>query len=621
MSTTAPPSSSSGPSTPDPSGTRSPDVELPALGPLGMARWAWTQLTKMNTALFLLLLLAVAAVPGSIFPQRIQDPAAVQDYLDNNPVLGEWLDRVQLFDVFSSAWFSAIYILLFVSLVGCVLPRAAKHWRAWRAEPPRTPRRLERLPEHRSLALGGRDGAEPPAPDDVVADAARLLRRRGYRVAVRDTGSAAPSVAAERGMWKEVGNVVFHLALLGVLVSVAVGSLFGYKGQRVVVEGESFVNTLIGYDSFTPGTNYDADWLEPFSVRLDSFEAVFNRDTTDPRNYGAPLDFTAEVTVQDEPGAEPRQEVLKVNQPLNVDGVKSYLVGNGYAPVIRVTDGNGDVAFEGPVVTVPSDGVYTSSLVLKVPDASPDQLGFVGLLLPTAVGGDGEMPRSVDPGLANPRLILSAYHGDLGLDSGEPQNVYVLDVEPLTELNAMTSENGAITLDAANPVHELPDGKGTVEFLDVKRYVGLDIHYDPGKTGAFVSFVAAFAGLLMSLFIARRRVWVRAAEGVDGDGRACTVLEYGLLARGEDPRLSAEAERLDRLWTEQWQDAGVRDTDGTATATAVSTTSTTTSTGTSTATSTGSAATTTTATTTAAGRPVRAGRRPEAGPDARSGHE
>ncbi|MFI7482167.1 cytochrome c biogenesis protein ResB, partial [Kocuria sp. M1R5S2] len=392
-------------------------------------------------------------------------------------------------------------------------------------------------------------------PDDVVAGAARVLERRGYRVAVRDAGSAAPSVAAERGMWKEVGNVVFHLALLGVLVSVAVGSLFGYKGQRVVVEGESFVNTLIGYDSFTPGTNFDADRLDPFSLRLDSFDAEFNRDTTDPRNYGAPLDFTAEVTVRDEPGAEPRQEVLKVNQPLNVDGVKSYLVGNGYAPVVRVTDGNGDVAFEGPVVTIPSDGVYTSSMVLKVPDAGPDQLGFVGLLLPTAVGGEGEMPRSVDPGLANPRLILSAYHGDLGLDSGSPQNVYVLDAEGLTELNAMNNENGAITLDATNTRYELPEGKGAIEFLGVKRYVGLDIHYDPGKTGALVSFVAAFTGLLMSMFIARRRVWVRATQGVDAAGRPCTVLEHGLLARGEDPRLEAEADRLSELWAEQWSTA------------------------------------------------------------------
>jgi len=172
------------------------------------------------------------------------------------------------------------------------------------------------------------------------------------------------------------------------------------------------------------------------------------------------------------------------------------------------------------------------------------------------------MPRSVDPGLANPQLILSSYYGDLGLDSGDPQNVFVLDVEPLTELNAMMSANGAIKLDGADRTYELPEGKGTIEFLDVKRYVGLDIHYDPGKTGAFVSFLAAFAGLLMSMFIARRRVWVRAAQGVDDEGRPATVLEYGLLARGEDPRLHTEAERLAELWTEQWQSAGVRETGG-----------------------------------------------------------
>ena len=538
------------------------DVEVPVLGPVGMARWAWTQLTKMNTALFLLLLLAVAAVPGSIFPQRIQDPARVSDYIDNNPTLGPWLDRLQLFDVFSSAWFSAIYILLFVSLVGCVLPRAGKHWRAWRAEPPRTPRRLERLPEHRSLTLGGCDSAAAPAPDEVVAEAARLLKRRGYRVAVRETGTAAPSVAAERGMWKEVGNVVFHLALLGVLISVAVGSLFGYKGQKILVEDESFVNTLIGYDSFTPGTNYNPDWLPPFSLRLDDCSSEFYRDTTNPRNYGAPIDFTAEVTIEDAPGAAPRQETLKVNAPVNVDGVKSYLVGNGYAPVIRVTDGNGEVAFEGPVVTIPVDGVYTSNLTLKVPDARPDQLGFTGLLLPTAVTGPDGMPRSGDPGLANPRLILSSYYGDLGLDTGKPQNVYVLDVAPLTELNSMMSDNGAITLDAANPVHELPEGKGTIEFLDVKRYVGLDIVYDPGRTGAFISFVAAFAGLLMSMFISSRRVWVRATTDLDDQGRPATVVEYGLLARGEDPRLRTEAESLGELFTTHWKAIGVRDDAG-----------------------------------------------------------
>ena len=181
-------------------------MEVPALGPVGMARWAWRQLTKMSTALVLLLLLAIAAVPGSLFPQRVQDPGAVADYIKANPVMGPWLDRFQLFDVFSSYWFSAIYLLLFISLVGCVIPRALQHFKAWRSKPPRTPRRISRLPQYRRVMLGGRDGAEAPTPDNAIEQAAAALKKRGYRVQVQDLGTGAPSVAAERGMLKEVGT-------------------------------------------------------------------------------------------------------------------------------------------------------------------------------------------------------------------------------------------------------------------------------------------------------------------------------------------------------------------------------------------------------------------------------
>ena len=96
----------------------------PALGPLAMLRWAWTQLTTMRTAMVLLMLLAVAAVPGSLFPQRNQDPEGVAQYIAEHKVAGPMLDKLQLFDVFTSVWFSAIYLLLFVSLIGCVIPRA-----------------------------------------------------------------------------------------------------------------------------------------------------------------------------------------------------------------------------------------------------------------------------------------------------------------------------------------------------------------------------------------------------------------------------------------------------------------------------------------------------------------
>src|SRR5690625_1606680 len=192
-------------------GTAKRDVVVPALGPKGMLRWAWTQLTSMRTALMLLLLLAVAAVPGSIFPQRVQDAAAVEAWIEDNPTLGPILDALQMFEVYSSVWFSAIYLLLFISLIGCIIPRARKHIQQMRSAPPRTPRRLQRMPEYGAVELDD-DG---PAPQQTLDDAAKILKKRGYRVERRET-----SVAAEKGYLKEVGNILFHVSLVGVLIFV-----------------------------------------------------------------------------------------------------------------------------------------------------------------------------------------------------------------------------------------------------------------------------------------------------------------------------------------------------------------------------------------------------------------
>ena len=263
---------------------RRPEVALPALGFWGTLRFAWTQLTSMRTALMLLLLLAVAAVPGSLFPQRPAGPGIVQDYIDDNPVLGEWLDRFQMFDVYSSVWFSAIYLLLFISLIGCVAPRAVKHAKALRSAPPRTPRRLSRLPEYGRVVLepGG------PAPVEAVEQAARYLKRRGYRIEVRQEDAGGASVGAARGYLREVGNIVFHLSLIGVLVFMATGSLLSYRGQKILVEGEGFANTLVAYDAFTPGSAFSEEMLTPFSMTLKRFEYVYDRQS--PTHYGQPLD-------------------------------------------------------------------------------------------------------------------------------------------------------------------------------------------------------------------------------------------------------------------------------------------------------------------------------------------
>ncbi|MCX8528098.1 MAG: cytochrome c biogenesis protein ResB, partial [Candidatus Nanopelagicales bacterium] len=192
--------------TDDASATRiDPGESLPPLGTVGLLRWLWKQLTSMRTALILLFLLAVASIPGTVLPQRGTNPIKVNQYLADNPTFGPILDRLGFFDVFGSPWFSAVYLLLFISLIGCVIPRVRVHWRAMMAPPPAAPRNLQRM----SFA---NDFVSDQSPKEALDVAQKSLR--GWRI--RRDGDA--SISAERGYLRETGNLVFHLALIVVLI-------------------------------------------------------------------------------------------------------------------------------------------------------------------------------------------------------------------------------------------------------------------------------------------------------------------------------------------------------------------------------------------------------------------
>ena len=101
-----------------------------------LLRWVWRQVTSMRTALILLLLLALAAVPGSIIPQEGVDSLKTSNWQADHTTLTPIYERLGLFSVYDSPWFSAIYLLLMLSLVGCILPRLWHYWRGFRAQPP-----------------------------------------------------------------------------------------------------------------------------------------------------------------------------------------------------------------------------------------------------------------------------------------------------------------------------------------------------------------------------------------------------------------------------------------------------------------------------------------------------
>jgi cytochrome c biogenesis protein len=457
------------------------ETQIPEIGAIGLVRYFWRQLTSMRTALVLLLLLALAAIPGSLIPQNAQNPMAVADYFEKHGTLAIWFERLSLFDVYSSPWFSAIYILLFISLIGCVLPRSFEHLQASRALPPKTPKNLVRMEHFQSW----------PAIGNELEIAKNWFKANRFRVL-----EGEESVSAEKGYLRETGNLLFHISLILILIGVLIGGLFGVRGSAILSQGERFVNSATSYDTISFGQITSENSLPPFTIKVNNFVAKYNTLTS------APEDYTLYVTTVAEPGATPKEQVVKVNSPLTFGSTRVYLQANGYSPIVTVRDKAGNVTFQGPVPFLPQDGNLRSIGAIKVPDGDP-QLGFVSSFVPTYAQSSDKSTISVFPELLDPKLLFSIWQGDLGLDSGVPQSVYRID----------TSKMKQIALDSLKPGEFLKFSEGSITFEDVVPWVNLQIVSDPGKSYSLIGGIVAILGLLASLFTKRRRIWIRIAAG------------------------------------------------------------------------------------------------------------
>ncbi len=502
----------------------------PSLSPRELLRWSWRQLTSMRTALLLLLLLALASVPGSVIPQSDVDAIGVTRWKAEHPDLAPIYERLGLFSVYDSPWFSAIYLLLMVSLVGCIIPRTLVYARALRTPPPPAPRNLGRLPGYLELRT-------QESPEEVLERARTVLRRRRYRLRAGEG-----SLSGERGYLREAGNLVFHVSIIIVLIAFAYGQMFGFKGGAIVMVGNGFSNSLTQYDDFVPGSLFDPDGLVPLRFTVEDFQARFLEEGP---QAGQPIDFWADLSVVDEPGSEPRDVRIEVNSPLIVDGLSVFLVGHGYAPILKVTDGNGDVAYDGPVPFLPQDASFASFGVLKVPDAQPEQLGFDGFFYPTFGFDMARGPYSAFPDALDPRISILGYAGDLGLDDGVPQSVFALDTDRMTKFTKADGRDFRMDLRPGESA-TLPDGGGTVEFTGWQRWVKLQISDSPGKGTALLGVSLALLGLMGSLFVRRRRVWVRVTRADDGEGSVVEVagLDRTTAGEGLDEELRTLADAL-----------------------------------------------------------------------------
>lgn len=471
----------------------------------------WRALTTMRTALLLLFLLALAAIPGSLFPQRGVNTPRVDIYYTDHPQLAPILDRLGLFGVFGSTWFYTLYGLLAVSLVGCLIPRITLHAKSSVARPPAPPRHFERLPSSTTFTT--------KLPADEVAEAAhRLLRSRRWRVDRRTASDGSPAVASEKGYLRESGNLVFHISLLVLLGAVALGALFGYSGIFAVVEGDAFTNTVAAYDGPpTLGRWLDGGSLAPFTVRLDDFRADYL-----PNNQ--PKDFHAKVSWAPALGRPLRQRDIQVNHPLAVGGAKVYLLGSGFAPRFVVRDKTGRVISDEYVRFLPQKNANQYSTgVVKVANGLPYDVGLRAAFVPTLGFSDGG-PYSTSPEAKAPVVFYQVFTGDLHLTRA--QSVFDFDQSAM-----VAGASGALL---PGQRIALPDG-ATITWDGFRDYAVFQTTRNPGTRAAFYACVFGLLGLIASLFVRRRRIWVRAAS-VDG----VTLVAVGGLARHDAERFRTE---------------------------------------------------------------------------------
>jgi cytochrome c biogenesis protein len=475
-------------------------MSAPELQGISLLRYLWRQLTSMRTALILLLLLGLASIPGSVFPQRTQSPLKVREYFDDNPTGAKLMDRFFLFDVYGSPWFSAIYILLFISLIGCVVPRSWHYFREIFKAPAQAPSSLSTMENFQIF-------------DGKLDEAHKWLKSNRFRITRHGN-----SISAEKGYLRETGNLVFHLSLIVVLLGIAGSSVFGMRGEAIINVGERFINTPTSYDNLAPGRFFSVGNLPPFTIKAENFDATYDPETN------APLDYKLDVSTQDSVDAPLVKQIVRVNEPLTFGSTRVYLQANGYSPLVTVKDKSGAVKFEGPVPFLPQDSNLTSIGAIKVPDMDP-QVGFLGSFLPTAARDKVRGGFSSFPELLDPRLLVSVWKGDLGMDSGVPQSVYRINTDEMERIGLWALRIGE--------TYEFE--VGSITFNGVIPWVNLQVVSDPGKQYALIGSILAIIGLMISLFVRQRRIWVREVNG---------KLEIAGLALNRLPGLDDEINRM-----------------------------------------------------------------------------
>ncbi len=432
----------------------------------------------MRTAILFLSGLVLIVAIGAVVPQdQTSDPSQVQQFLSNNAHLDALATNLglPLTHVYVSTDFYILLASLFIALGACVVGRG--------------------------------------------------------RALVRRTVRGYPRTAQYWGEWF---SWLFHSSFFLLLIAVVYGKATGFQGLLVITEGQTVSNTPSNYEQLQDGLLFNGQYRD-FQMRLDKFTVSY-------QSNGEAAAYESKVTVIDH-GHQVLTKSIQVNDYLNYAGIHFYQEDYGWAPQLKITNPAGQVVYDAPVLTFGSNySVQTG--VLKVPDfdytppgaARPLQLGANALFMPDAldvpaIEKNGNLSGlTVQPGGLtpdNPVLQLQLFAGDLGLNSGQPQNVNSLDTSRMAPLlngaplDITVGQSAQVTLATAN-------GKTaifTVSVPALHQYTVLLANYDNGVPLVYAGFVLILIGITGKLYLRPllerrergRRARVEAPAGATSD--------------------------------------------------------------------------------------------------------
>jgi cytochrome c biogenesis protein len=394
--------------------------------------------------------MTIRQLPGFAFRSAGDYAAAMADiHARYDPVFGAGIvaamERLQVFHMFSSTWFTLGLIVLVISIIICTLSRTPKLWRQSadiRVIQPE-PFYDAELPDR--AAMRGLD-----------ADAVRSALRRQHFVVREAEQDGVRYLYGDRHRWTKLATLISHLGLILFLVAAVVTWQFGDEQGLVVAEGDSLTVQPIG----TPGL---------LVVKNYRFEAPGFLET------GQASDFTTDLGVFQD-GREVARKTIRVNDPLAVGGYTFHQNGFGPAPDLLVSDLSGKPLWDGPVpLTDQAAGSPYGTLAVPGRDIGLE------LLLRRQADGTG--------------VVLVLPYRVVGTASdGSPQ------------IEALSASAVAVAAGEARVAPDLDFSVGLKGFSD---YTLIIAKKDPGQGIVWTAFASLIVGLAITFYLPRRRMWAR----------------------------------------------------------------------------------------------------------------